>query len=164
MINERELIASLQQGLPLVPRPYQAIAEQIGSNEAEVIQHIETMKARGDIKRMGVVVRHRKLGYTSNAMVVWDIDDDIVDKLGHCFGQFDFVTLSYRRPRHLPDWPYNLFCMIHGQDRKDVMNNLQILINSCHVQHTPHAVLFSRRCFKQRGAYYVHTDNSREIA
>ena len=159
MIDERKLIATLQHGLPLVSRPYAEIAEQIGSSEDEVINYIQLMQNKGDIKRFGVVVRHRKLGYKSNAMVVWDIPADKVDELGKCFGQFDFVTLSYRRPRHLPDWPYNLFCMIHGQDRADVLNNLQFMIQSCDVKDINHAVLFSNRCFKQRGAVYIQSED-----
>jgi len=164
MIDERLLIAALQDGLPLVSHPYAEIAKQINSNEEEVIEHIKKMQQQGDIKRLGIVVRHRKLGYTANAMVVWDVADDQVDEMGQCFGQFDFVTLSYRRPRHMPDWPYNLFCMIHGQDRDDVLNNLQLMIASCNAQHIQHSVLFSTRCFKQRGAIYIQNQSSKKSA
>ncbi len=164
MLNERQLIAELQQGLPLVSRPYQQIAEKINSSESEVINYIELMREKGDIKRFGLVVRHRKLGYKSNAMVVWNVSDQQVDALGQCFGQFDFVTLSYKRPRNLPDWPYNLFCMIHGQDRDDVQSNLQLMIKSCEVQGVKHEILFSTRCFKQRGAIYIHSDKSETVA
>jgi len=164
MIDERLLIAALQDGLPLVSHPYAEIAKQINSSEEEVIEHIKKMQQQGDIKRLGIVVRHRKLGYTANAMVVWDVADDQVDEMGQCFGQFDFVTLSYRRPRHMPDWPYNLFCMIHGQDRDDVLNNLQLMIASCNAQYIQHSVLFSTRCFKQRGAIYIQNQSSKKSA
>ena len=164
MIDERLLIAALQDGLPLVSHPYAEIAQQINSSEQEVIEYISKMQQQGDIKRLGIVVRHRELGYNANAMVVWDIADDLVDDLGQCFGQFDFVTLSYRRPRHMPDWPYNLFCMIHGQDRDDVLNNLQLMINSCEVNNIPHSVLFSTRCFKQRGAIYIQNNSTKVSA
>ena len=165
MIDERKLIGVLQHGLSLVSRPYAAIAEQIGSTENEVIHYISLMQNRGDIKRFGVVVRHRPLGYKANAMVVWDIPDERVDELGQCFGQFEFVTLSYRRPRHLPDWPYNLFCMIHGKDRDDVLRNLALMAERCNVSHLRHEPLFSNRCFKQRGAIYIHNESSdRQVA
>ena len=163
MLDERLLIAALQQGLPLHPRPYQQLAEQIGSSEAEVLDYIKHMNQQGSIKRFGLVVRHRKLGYKANAMVVWDIADEQVDELGRCFGQFEFVTLSYRRPRHLPDWPYNLFCMIHGQDREDVLANLAFMIERCQVQDIRHEALFSKRCFKQRGAYYIHAQTREAV-
>jgi siroheme decarboxylase len=163
MLNERQLITVLQHGLPLVSHPYAAIAEQIGSSEQEVMDYITSMQQRGDIKRFGVVVRHRNLGYQSNGMVVWDIPDDRVDDLGNCFGKFEFVNLSYRRPRRLPDWPYNLFCMIHGHDRENVMYNLAHMIDSCQVGNMPHAILFSTECYKQRGALYI-TDHIHDQA
>ncbi len=164
MIDERQLIAVLQHGLPLVSRPYQVIAQQIGSTEIEVMNYIALMQQRGDIKRFGVVVRHRPLGYKANAMVVWDIPDDRVDELGQCFGQFEFVTLSYRRPRHLPDWPYNLFCMIHGKDRDDVLRNLALMTERCNVTNIRHEPLFSNQCFKQRGAIYIHNEQQEKQA
>ena len=87
-------------------------------------------------------------------MVVWDVPDNEVAELGRCLSGFEFVTLCYRRPRHLPQWPYNLFCMIHGQDREEVMEKFRLIISSCGLEDTPKAVLFSRRRFKQRGAIY----------
>lgn len=158
--QERALIAAIQKGLPLVSRPYADIAERIGMKEEEVIQRISDLQENGAIKRMGVVVRHHELGYRSNAMVVWDTPDSEVAELGRCFSQFEFITLCYQRPRRLPQWRYNLFCMIHGQDRDSVMKNLQQMIQSCGVAALPHDVLFSRRRFKQRGAIYVHDGSS----
>jgi len=164
MIDERQLISVLQNGLPLVSHPYAVIASEINSTENEVINYIQLMQEKGDIKRFGLVVRHRKLGYKANAMVVWDIAEENVDALGQCFGQFDFVTLSYRRPRKLPDWPYNLFCMIHGQDKEDVKRNLKLMIKACDVQSVKHELLFSTRCFKQRGAIYIHSEKTDKVA
>ncbi len=148
------LIAAIQGGLPLSSRPYAAIADQIGASEAKVIERIGELQQLGIIKRLGVVVRHRELGYRANAMVVWDVPDNEVDELGRCLSGFEFVTLCYRRPRHLPQWPYNLFCMIHGRDREAVMEKFRLIIESCGLEDIPKAVLFSRRRFKQRGAIY----------
>lgn len=158
-----ELIRAIQDGLPLVPRPYAVLGESIGMGEREVMDRLQALQAAGAIKRMGVIVRHRELGYRSNAMVVWDIDDEQVAERGRRFSQFDFVTLCYRRPRSLPDWPYNLFCMIHGQDRRDVRANIQRLVDECGMTNTPYAILFSQRRFKQRGAIYIHEPDDAEL-
>ena len=151
----RALIAAIQSGLPLVARPYAEIAQRIGLSEETVIQAVQAMLAQGTIKRLGVVVHHRALGYRANAMVVWDIPDERLAQLGPCMGSFPFVTLCYRRPRHLPAWPYNLFTMIHGRDRDEVLARVDELVSSCGLQDVPHEALFSRRCFKQRGARYL---------
>lgn len=156
--RQRALIDAIQGGLPLVPRPYAEIGEQIGLSEREVITRIRGLLEQGVIKRLGVVVRHRKLGYTANAMVVWDVQDEKVGELGRCLGGFPFVTLCYRRPRHLPEWPYNLFTMIHGRDRTEVLLRVDELVQCCSLQSVPHQALFSPRCFKQRGARYSVAD------
>ncbi len=150
-----QLIGAIQQGLPLVPRPFAEIGAGIGLAEHEVITGLASLVEQGVIKRMGVVVRHHELGYRANAMVVWDIPDDQVSELGRRIGSFDSVTLCYRRPRRLPDWRYNLFTMIHGQQRDEVLNLVVQLKEQCGLGHVAHEVLFSCRRFKQCGARYA---------
>ncbi|HJP37297.1 MAG TPA: AsnC family transcriptional regulator [Gammaproteobacteria bacterium] len=151
---EDRLIAAIQDGLPIVPRPYSVIARQVGLGETEVIERIQRLIEDGTISRFGVVVRHRPLGFCANAMVVWDVPDDAVDAVGKQFASNPEVTLCYRRPRRPPAWPYNLFCMVHGKDRARVLDNVDQLARSCDAQAS-YAVLFSTRAFKQRGAHYV---------
>ncbi len=159
-----KVVAGIQSGLPLVSRPYAEIGKAIGMPESEVIERVNKLRERGLIKRMGVIVRHHELGYRANAMVVWDIPDQQVSELGKCMGCFEFVTLCYRRPRRMPDWPYNLFTMIHGRNREEVMDKLNFLVRRCKLQHIPHDVLFSQRRFKQRGAVYQPiTDGSSNV-
>lgn len=151
---EAALVELLSDGLPLVKRPYAEIAGQIGCTELEVIDGIKRIIADGKLKRFGIIVRHRELGYRANGMAVWDIPDKRVPELGRRIGQYAFVTLCYRRPRRLPDWRYNLFSMIHGQDRNAVIEQVGCIVSQCGLQDIEHDILFSRRCFKQRGANY----------
>lgn len=152
------LIRAIQGGLPLVERPYAALGAAIGLDESAVLARLGQLLASGAIKRLGVVVRHRELGYRSNAMVVWDLPDDQVDGLGERMGRLPFVTLCYRRPRRLPDWPYNLFTMIHGRDPESVLAQVEILKEALDLRDVPCATLFSGRRFKQRGARYGASD------
>jgi len=151
---DKRLIAAIQDGLPIVTRPYAVIGQQLGVTEEEVIERITAMIEDGTIKRFGVVVRHRPLGYCANAMVVWDVPDEHVAAVGERFAASPDVTLCYRRGRRRPEWPYNLFCMVHGKDRERVLDSVRRLAQSCDPQ-APYAVLFSTRSFKQRGAHYA---------
>ena len=153
--NDRALLVSVENGLPLVPRPFDEVAAQLGKSETEVILGLERLLDGGAIRRFGVVVRHQELGYRANAMTVWDIPDSDVDDVGNRLATFPFVTLSYRRPRRPPVWPYNLFAMIHGRDRATVEAQIQTLVEELSLRDAPHDVLFSRRRFKQRGARYA---------
>lgn len=116
---DRALIVATQGGLPLVPRPYQLIAEQLGLSADEVMRRFKALLETGIIRRIGAVPNHYAIGWTANGMTVWDVADDKVDALGERIGQLDFVTHCYRRPRALPAWPYNLFAMVHGASREE---------------------------------------------
>ncbi|MFZ2971352.1 MAG: AsnC family transcriptional regulator [Ferribacterium limneticum] len=116
---DRSLIVATQGGLPLVPRPYHAIAEQLGLSADEVMLRLKTMLETGIVRRIGAVPNHYAIGWTANGMTVWDVADEQVDELGARIGALDFVTHCYRRPRALPAWPYNLFAMVHGSSRDE---------------------------------------------
>lgn len=149
------LAAALEGGLALVPRPYAELAAKAGFGETEARNHLQRLIELGVIRRLGVVVRHLELGYTANAMVVWDVPDERVEEVGRRLGAQPGVTLCYRRPRVLPEWPYNLFSMVHGRDRQAVLAEIERLRAALDLQGIPGQPLFSLRRFKQCGARYA---------
>ncbi len=153
--TQSTIIAGLQSGLELEPEPFSTLSNYIGVTEKTIIQQVSDWRTQGVIKRFGIVVRHHELGYRENAMVVWDVPDDQISAIGKLAAQQEGVTLCYRRSRHLPDWPFNLFCMIHGTDRKVVQDHIASLCNKTGLNTFPMQVLFSCRRFKQCGARYV---------
>ncbi|HEX8010642.1 MAG TPA: Lrp/AsnC family transcriptional regulator [Casimicrobiaceae bacterium] len=163
--RDRKLIAALQDGLPLAERPFGVLAERAGwtgaEGEQQALARIASWRDQGVIKRFGVVLRHRPLGYVANAMCVWDIPAHEADRIGRALAAEDGVTLCYRRARVGTLWPYNLFIMVHGRSRAAAETRIA-LINARHgLARYAHAVLFSRRAFKQRGARYVETQDAR---
>ena len=163
-IIDRQLIEMLQKGLPLVSRPYALIGQQLNINEDEVLARLYILKQQGLIKRLGVVVKHRRLGYRANAMVVFDVPDHLVEQVAGHVSQFSFVNLCYQRPRRGESWPYNLYCMIHGKNRDKVLLQLEHLIDSCGLSQFNSEVLFSRQCFKQGGAIYKVTTEEKQLS
>lgn len=149
-----QLIAAVQAGLPITARPYAAIGESLGLSEQEVIARLHSLKQQGLIKRWGVVVNHRQLGYRANAMIVLNVPDALVAEAGAALSRQAGVNLCYRRPRQGSDWPYNLYCMIHGKSRETVLQQWEAIREACGLADYAYEVLFSRRCFKQRGALY----------
>lgn len=148
---DRELIIATQAGLPLVPRPYEAIARKLGLGEDEVMARIARMQDAGIIRRIGAVPNHFRLGYAANGMSVWDVDDSRITELGREVGALDFVSHAYHRPRHLPAWPYNLFAMVHGRDRAEVQRKVGQIAALLGDAVRAHEVIFSVRILKKTG-------------
>ncbi|MDA0190134.1 MAG: AsnC family protein [Proteobacteria bacterium] len=131
------------------------LASRVGCEESEVLERIRHWCEEGVIKRFGVVVRHHELGYTANAMLVQDIPEERIEAVGEALAREPGVTLCYQRPRVLPEWPYNLFCMIHGQARAEVEAHIAALRARLDLAGCTHDVLFSLTRFKQTGARYA---------
>jgi DNA-binding Lrp family transcriptional regulator len=148
---DRALIVATQGGLPLVARPYEQIGAQVGISGDEVMRRLQSMLATGIIRRIGAVPNHYAIGWTANGMTVWNVADERVDELGAAVGALDFVTHCYRRPRALPDWPYNLFAMVHGSSRDEVGDKArqiaELLGSACRAGD----ILFSTRILKKTG-------------
>jgi len=153
-LRDIALLAAIEDGLPLTPKPFAAIGEQLQMSEEEVISRFSQMQETGIISRFGLVLQHRPLGYRANAMVVWDVPDEDVDEVAGRIKRHDFVTLCYCRSRRAPLWQYNLYCMIHGRQRETVKSQIDQLKKSAGLEAYATKTLFSRRRFKQTGARF----------
>lgn len=148
---DRAIIVATQAGLPLTARPYHAVAEQVGASAEEVMARLRRMLADGIIRRVGVVPNHYALGYKANGMTVWDIRDDVVSTLGQRLGTLDFISHCYRRPRHPPLWPYNLFAMVHARSHAEVEDKVAEMAAFLGDASRGHTVLYSTRILKKTG-------------
>ncbi len=148
---DRRLIVATQAGLPRVPQPYHAIAARLDISADEVMARLRHMLEAGIIRRIGAVPNHYALGYQANGMSVWDVPDERIGDLGKKIGALDFVSHCYHRPRHLPDWPYNLFAMVHGRDRAEVEAKVASIAALLGTAERGHMVLYSTRILKKTG-------------
>lgn len=153
--GDSHLVQALTRGLQLEEQPFQSIATKLGRSEADVLLRLERLCAAKIIKRIGVIVRHRALGWRSNAMVVWDVAEDVVDRAGTAMATFAGITLCYRRRRVEPDWPYNLYCMVHAKARSEALDIIAAATETTGLNTCPRRILFSTRCFKQTGAMLI---------
>jgi len=148
---DRKIILATQAGLPLSAKPYHQVANDTSVSPEEVMQRMQTMLEHGVIRRIGVVPNHYALGYKGNGMSVWDVPDDKIAELGQKIGALDNVSHCYHRPRHLPEWPYNLFAMVHGHDREEVEKQVQDIADLLGDNDRGHQVLYSTRILKKTG-------------
>jgi DNA-binding Lrp family transcriptional regulator len=147
---ERQLILIVQEGIPLAPEPWKEIAAQLGTSQEEVLATLRSLLDRRIIKRLAAVPNHYALGVRFNGMAVWDVPDERVSEVGARLGQRTEITHCYRRPRR-PGWPYNLFAMVHGMSRQEVLRKVQEISREAGLEGLPHDILFSTRILKKQG-------------
>ena len=149
--TDRRIIELTQNGLPLVRNPWHVVADQLQMDVQELLARMQRMQDNGIIRRIGVVPNHYKLGYVANGMSVWNVADHKISELGNKIGALDFVSHCYQRPRFLPEWPYNLFAMVHGKTRDEVQQQVQIIADLLGEDNRGHTVLFSSKILKKTG-------------
>lgn len=150
--GDRDILQGLTEGLALTAQPYAALAKGLGRIEADIIDRIAALQEAGIISRLGVIVRHRALGWRANAMVVWDLSSERIDTAGPRLASLPGVTLCYER-RPVPGvWPYRLYSMIHARSQAEAQEFLANAAATPELLGVPHQALFSTQCFKQTGA------------
>ena len=152
---DRALIAATQSGLPLVPRPYEAVGAVIGASGERVRERLQQWLAQGLVRRIGAVPNHYRLGYTANGMSVWDVDDAAVDDCAARIATLPGVSHCYRRPRRLPLWRYNLFAMLHGRGRDSVEAQAAEIAALLGRHCRAHDMLYSTAILKKTGLRLV---------
>ena len=155
--GDRDILQALAQGLALVPTPYAALAEGLGRAEEDILERIAALQSADLISRLGVIVRHRALGWRANAMVVWDLPSEAITAAGPKLAAMPGVTLCYER-RPVPGaWPYRLYSMIHARNRSEAEAFLAEAAALPELQGVPHKALYSTQCFRQTGALITRT-------
>ncbi len=149
---DRPILQALTNGLPLSERPYADLANDLGLGEDHLIARIRVLVAAGIISRLGVIVRHRALGWRANAMVVWDMPHATITHAGPLLAVQPGITLCYERRPVAGIWPYRLYSMIHARSRPEALSVLDRICTLPEFRDVPHKSLFSIRCFRQMGA------------
>ncbi len=149
---DRPILQALTTGLALVPRPFAALADALGGDEGGLIARIAALAEAGVLTRIGVIVRHRAVGWSANAMVVWSLPETRIAEAGEALARHPGVTLCYQR-RMVPGvWDYPLYSMIHARSRAEALAVLAGAAALPELAGAEHRALFSSRCFKQTGA------------
>ena len=148
---DKRIVRALQGDFPLVSEPYKTLAEQVGVSEETFLERVQAMRDSRKIRKMGAVLRHREVGFTANVLVAWEVPADRLDTIAQQMAASPSVSHCYDR-NTAPDWPYNLYTMVHGHSREECEHVVAELGEACQV--SKHVMLYSRREWKKTAMKY----------
>jgi len=148
---DKKIIAALQDDFPLVAEPYRELGKRIGISEETLLNRLKEFRERGELRRMGAVLRHREIGYVANALCAWKVADERVEEVAFLMSEYPAVTHCYERVTY-PDWPYNLYIMLHGRSRDECREMAGRLAETTGL--TEYLMLFSTHEWKKASMRY----------
>jgi DNA-binding Lrp family transcriptional regulator len=116
---EIELIRQLQEEFPVCSDPYAVIASRIGVTEDDVLRMINTFHDKGYLRRIGALLYQSSVGYSINAMLVWDADEKLLREKKDELVSIPNITHCYIRNRDI-DFDYNFYTMVHVHDEDEL--------------------------------------------
>ncbi len=151
--QDKEYIRELQKDLEIVEKPFAESAQKLGIAEEELLQKAKYFEEIGVMRRFAAILRHRDAGFVANGMIVWKVPDERISEVGSKLGAFPQVSHCYQRPVY-PDWPYNVFSMVHCKSIDDAQTMAKEIQKQIGVDD--YRILFSSREFKKtRVEYFV---------
>lgn len=147
--RDLELLKVAQDGVLFTEQPYQILGEMVGMSEQEVVDRLRALQDEGIIRRFAATIGHRALGIVANAMIAWRAPSEDIERVGELLGSVDEVTHCYERAT-TPDWPYNLYTMVHSTSKEDCLDRARRLSQLSGI--TEYRVLFSEFEYKKTSA------------
>jgi len=158
--EDKEFIRELQKDLAITDKPFLKAAQKLGMSEDQIFEKLKHFEEIGVMRRYAAILRHRDVGFVANGMIVWKVPEQRIIEVGEKLGAFPQVSHCYQRPVY-PDWPYNVFSMIHCKSQEEASDVAKEIQNQINVDE--YKILFSAKGFKKtRVEYFVEQNFSLE--
>jgi len=154
----KQIIKYAQEDIKITQEPFLQMINEIGIDYDTFFASLQELQDAGIMRRFATILNHRKAGFNSNAMVVWDVDENNAEKIGQKIAAYSVVSHCYLRPKY-PNWQYNLFSMIHAKNKKDIDNILKEMGDE--IEFKSNKLLFSTKEFKKVRIKYF-TDDTKD--
>ena len=151
--EDKNFIRELQKDMDIIDEPFVKCANSLNITEDALFEKMKYYESIGVMRRFAAILRHRQVGFTANGMIVWKVPENRILEVGQTLGSFPQISHCYERPTY-PDWPYNVFSMIHCKTQDEAFEMARTIQNQINVDD--YKILFSSREFKKtRVEYFV---------
>ncbi|MBT9584822.1 Lrp/AsnC family transcriptional regulator [bacterium] len=97
------LLQQLQEGIPLVPQPYHALAETRGTSAEELLSQVADLRAQKLIRRLSPIYDTHQLGYDSS-LVAFRLPAEELESAAQIVNAHPGVSHNYERTHSFNLW------------------------------------------------------------
>ena len=155
---DKQVIREAQEDLPLIPRPFDPMAERLGLTTQQLFDQLAVYQERKLMRRYSAVLYHRRSGFRANAMIVWKVPPERSEEVGMIMAENSAVTHCYERPT-FPDWEYSHFTMVHAPSREECEEIGRDIARATGINDN--LLLYSTREYKKTRVRYFVEDYER---
>lgn len=148
---EKRVVGALEAGLAPVARPYLEVARAASTTPEEVIAALKSLAARGIVRRAAAILSAGAVGVGGAALVAWRVSRRRLEETALALSEKNFVTHCVARKKR-PEWPYNLYTMLHGKDECSVRKAVREMADEFGI--TEYVVLETREELKRTPPKY----------
>jgi len=149
---DQKIINLISQDIPLEKVPFKVLALKLGIGEQVLLTRIKAYKKKGLMRKFSASVNHKKIGFNSNAMVVWNIPDKLIASTGKLMASYPQISHCYQRIK-APGWDYNLYTMIHGRTKAECLVVVKDISKKTVCKD--YRILFSSKEYKKTAVKFI---------
>ena len=119
-VKQIKVARLIQEDISVVSSPFTEIGNACGLTAGEVLGTTKELLKKGFIRKFCAILRHQRAGYKNNALVVWSVPSDQIEKAGKMLSAYGSVSHCYERNPAFRE-KYNIFTMLHSKD-EDILS------------------------------------------
>lgn len=91
------LLDLVQEGFPVMARPFRALGNALGLEEEEVIRRLERLQQEGLVRRIGPILDLRRVGL-GGVLAAMKVEPEKADEVAGVVNEYPEVSHNYLRP------------------------------------------------------------------
>ncbi len=113
------ILDALQDDIPLVPRPFAAVARRLGITEEFLLERMKLLHDEGIIRGISPTLESRHMGLTAATLVALHVPDEGIREIADIINSYPVVSHNFRRDHY-----YTIWFTISGKNSEDIQHVL----------------------------------------
>lgn len=113
----------LQRDIPLIPRPWEAVAARLEIPEAVLLERLKRLSREGIVRGISPIIESRPMGITAATLIALPVPEEHIREVADTISRYPEVSHNFQR-----DHPYSLWFTLSAKDEKTLQKVLREIL------------------------------------